>query len=290
MRMPDGTDAGATGGRSGEAASSAPAGGDFAALAPDLTARIGTILEAVQREADRMLDEARGEAQRQVDVGKRQADGLLADRQRRIAQLSDTLIERTEGVVAQIEETALVRESFGRLLRALAEAADRVTAEITAAPMPPPAPPEPAVASDPFGAPEPAVPPPFTQAPTPPPPPPTPLPRVPEPPPDSPAEAAPANATPAGASSGEPATEAPPAPAPPSGDRAWIEARQAAIQMAAAGNTRAQVEAHLRGFLNVSDPSALLDQVFGAATAGEARVPWAIAPAAPAWHPDSAGG
>jgi hypothetical protein len=282
MRMPDGTDAGATGGRSGESASSPPAGGDFAALAPDLTARIGTILEAVQREADRMLDEARGEAQRQVDVGKRQADGLLADRQRRIAQLSDTLIERTEGVVAQIEETALVRESFGRLLRALADAADRVTAEITAAPMPPPAP-EPPAAPDPFApaAPEPAVPPPFTQAPTPPPPVPEPLARVPEPPPDSPAEPpAPEAATP----------PAQPAPTPPNPDRAWIEARQAAIQMAAAGNTRAQVEAHLRGFLNVSDPSALLDQVFGAATAGEARVPWAIAPAAPAWHPDSVGG
>jgi hypothetical protein len=284
MRMPDGTDAGATGGRSGESAASGAAGGDFAALAPDLTARIGIILEAVQREADRMLDEARGEAQRQVDVGKRQADGLLADRQRRIAQLSDTLIERTEGVVAQIEETALVRESFGRLLRALAEAADRVTAEITAAPMPPPAPPEPPAAPDPFApaAPEPAIPPPFTQAPAPPPPAPERLAHVPEPPPDSPAE------PPAPDSPSTP--EAPPAAASPSPDRAWIEARQAAIQMAAAGNTRAQVEAHLRGFLNVSDPSALLDQVFGAATAGEARVPWAIAPAAPAWHPDSVGG
>jgi hypothetical protein len=201
MRMPDGSDAAPSGAGSGDT----PAGGDFAALAPDLTKRIGTILEAVQREADKMLDEARGEAQRQVDVGKRQADGLLADRQRRIAALSDTLIARTETVVTQLEETELVRQSFGRLLRALADAADRVTEEVTATPM-----------------------------------------------------------------------------SPPPADRAWVEAGQAAIQMAAAGNTRAQVEAHLRGFLNVADPTPLLDQVFGAATAGEARVPWAIAPSSPA--------
>ena len=203
-----------------------------------------------------MLDEARGEAQRHVDVGKRQADGLLADRQRRIAELSDALIARTEGVVAQLEETELVRNSFGRLLRVLAEAADRVTAEVAAAPIAPPVPPQPP-ASDAFA----------TDA------------------PEAPAE--------------PPAPEAPPPPTdadepvplpPPPADRAWVEARQAAIQMAAAGNTRAQVEAHLRGFLNVADPTPLLDQVFGAATAGEARVPWAIAPSAPAWHPDSAGG
>ena len=68
----------------------------------------------------------------------------------------------------------------------------------------------------------------------------------------------------------------------PPGDRASVEARQAAIQMAAAGNTRTQVETHLRGFLRVADPTALLDQVFGPATGGEARVPWAITPPAQA--------
>lgn len=69
----------------------------------------------------------------------------------------------------------------------------------------------------------------------------------------------------------------PPEPPPPA-DHLWIEARQAAIQMAAAGKTRAQVEVHLRGCLRVADPTPLLDQLFGAATAGEARVPRAIVP------------
>jgi hypothetical protein len=64
-------------------------------------------------------------------------------------------------------------------------------------------------------------------------------------------------------------------------DRAWVEARQAAIHMAAAGNTRGQVETQLRDFLGVADPGVLLDQVFGAATDADSRVPWAIAPATP---------
>ncbi len=250
--MPGESEAGASGSHGGSEPT--PAGGDFAALAPDLTRRIGTILDAVQREADKMLDEARGEAQRHVEVGKRQADGLLADRQRRIAALSDTLIERTEAVVAQLEETALVRDSFGRLLRALSAAADEVTTEVQAAPVPPPPAPEP-----------PAVAPSFE-------------------------EQQPFAATaPAPPSQPEVAPEPPPAAQPPA-DRAWVEARQAAIQMAAAGNTRAQVEAHLRGFLHVADPAPLLDQVFGAATAGEARVPWAIVPSAPPAQPENAGG
>ena len=122
------------GGASAPTDPDAPAGGDFAALAPDLTRRIGSILDAVQREADKMLAEARREAQQQIELGRRQADGPLAGHQRRIAELSDTLIAHAESVVAQLEETELVRESFRRLLRALAEAADRVTAEATASP------------------------------------------------------------------------------------------------------------------------------------------------------------
>ena len=243
-----------------------PGGGDFAALAPDLTQRIGTILEAVQREADKMLAEARGEAQGRIDLGKRQADGLLADRQRRIAELSDTLIAHTENVVAQLEETELVRASFGRLLRALSEAADRVTERVNAAPMPPPAPPAPPAAQRP-------QPPAFATPP------------VQQAPPDTPAPGAPFTGAPAPS---EPAlSESAQQPEHQQGDRGRIEARQAAIQMAAAGTTRAQVEAHLRGFLRVADPTPLLDQVFGAATAGETRVPWAIAPSAPASQPDA---
>ena len=74
------------GGASAPTDPDAPAGGDFAALAPDLTRRIGSILDAVQREADKMLAEARREAQQQIELGRRRqmarspatSDGLLS--------------------------------------------------------------------------------------------------------------------------------------------------------------------------------------------------------------------
>ena len=191
-------------------------GGDFEALAPGLTRRIGSILETVEREADRMLEDARVEAQRQVGYGKRQAAGPLAERQRRLVELSDQLIARTEAVVAQLGEAELVRDSFGRLLRALSETADRLAAEARA---------------------------------------------------------------------GSVSVGAAPAAAPV---QAPVEARQAAIQMAAAGSTRAEVEAHLRGYLQLADPTALLDQLYGAAASGDARVAWAIVPTAPSGSPTAA--
>lgn len=253
------------GGASAPTDPDAPAGGDFAALAPDLTRRIGSILDAVQREADKMLADARREAQQQIELGRRQADGPLAGHQRRIAELSDTLIAHAESVVAQLEETELVRESFRRLLRALAEAADRVTAEATASP------PTAASSLAAAGLFEP------TAA----------APATPIPPPVAPV-------SPPGPGAQQQAAEEPGEASeserqPADANRAWGEFRQAAIQMAAAGNTRAQVEAHLRGFLRVADPTPLLDQVFGTASGDGARVPWAITPSVSASRPDGDG-
>lgn len=261
------------GDESGSGADAAASSGDFAALAPDLTKRIETILGAVQREADKMLDQAREEAQRQVEFSRRQADGLVADRQRRLAELSDRLIVKTEAVVANLDETEAIRASFGRLLAALAKAADHLTEELAAAgpPLAPSAPlspePPPVDALSSFDS----IP--AATAPSSPPPPTTP-----------PVASFPA---PDGLFTSTAAPEAPPPPAPPGPSGDW---RQAAIQMAAAGSTRGQVEAHLRGFLQVSDPTAILDQVFGAGTGAEARVPWAIAPPGTAWPQNSSGG
>jgi hypothetical protein len=222
---------------------------EFASLAPELSRRIGAILNTIQREADKMLDQARLEAQRHVDYGRREADDLISERRLRLAQLSDSLIVRSEQVLAQLEETERVRQSFGRLLDALSDAADRIAEEAraTAAIPPPPAPVGLTAHAPLFAATAPSAAPP----PPPPPPPPAPAPPV--------AEAA----------------------TPETVDRAWVEARQATIHMAAAGNTRAQAETQLRDFLGVAEPQSLLDQVFGAGTEADTRVPWAIAPATP---------
>ena len=248
------------------ASGAAPLGADsrldaeFASLAPELSRRIGTILDTIQREADKMLEQARVEAQRRVDGGRREADELISERRLRLERLSDALIARSEQVLAQLDETERVRQSFARLLSALADAADRIADEARATAALPPTPPPPL--RPPLGL--------ETHAPlfastahaaAPPPPPPPP--RV-EPP-----------------ATHEPA----PPPAPEASaravDRAWVEARQAAIHMAAAGNTRGQVETQLRDFLGVAEPGALLDQVFGAGSEAASRVPWAIAPATP---------
>lgn len=71
-----------------------------------------------------------------------------------------------------------------------------------------------------------------------------------------------------------PRAEAPETPA--AGYGAAEGDREAAIQMAAAGATRSQVDAHLREFSDTGDPTGLLDQVFGPATGDDARVPWAV--------------
>jgi hypothetical protein len=248
---------------------------EFASLAPELSRRIGTILDTIQSEADKLLDQARFEAQRRVDDGRREADDLISERRLRLARLSESLIARSEQVLAQLEETERVRQSFGRLLGALADAADRIADEARATAALPPTPPPPSAqpgllahaplfaSTAPFEAA--APPPPLEYAPPPPPPPPPPL-------------AAPVH---------EPAP--PPAPSPPPMaeraeppvDRAWVEARQATIHMAAAGNTRGQVETQLRDFLGLAEPAVLLDQVFGAGSDADSRVPWAIAPATP---------
>jgi hypothetical protein len=233
---------------------------EIESLAPELSRRLDAILSGIQGEADKMLEQARAEPSRQVVVDtNRQADELISKRRRRLAQLSDDLIARSEQVLVGLEETARLRDSFARLFSALSDAADRIAEEARAT----------------------AV-----------------LPRTPPPPPP-PAPAPPAELqahAPLFASTTpmpEPVSPAPPAPPPSSTamnsaatavDRSWVEARQATIHMAAAGNTRAQVETQLRDFLGVADPGSLLDQVFGAASGADSRVPWAIAPATPL-HP-----
>jgi len=47
-----------------------------------------------------------------------------------------------------------------------------------------------------------------------------------------------------------------------------------AIQMASAGSTRGDIRGHLTRALGVPDPEATLDEIFGAGTADDARVPW----------------
>lgn len=80
-------------------------------------------------------------------------------------------------------------------------------------------------------------------------------------------------------------TRAPAAEASPSepasgeaGATAEAQALRVAMQMAAVGCTRSQVESHLRAYLRFAEPTQVLDRVYGLGTGPGARVPWAVPP------------
>ncbi len=222
-------------------------------VAEEVSKRVTSILEAVEKEAARLREEARDEARRYMEYAKRRADGLVAERQRRIAELSDSMLRNAEAVLAKLEGAQPVRAGFEDLVRSLGDAAERLAEEVGTgdgfdavtldepagrAPVPVQPPQMPAPDAEPAPAPE----------------------------PDAGlaahAGAMPVHTAPASA----PEAEAPPEqhdPAP----------TLVAIQMAADGSTRGEVETHLRN-LSSEDPAPVLDRLFGAGTAGDAHVPW----------------
>ena len=73
-------------------------------MASEISRRVGSILDAVENEAARLREEARAEAARYSENARRQADDLVAERQRRIAELSDELVAKSEAVVARLDD------------------------------------------------------------------------------------------------------------------------------------------------------------------------------------------
>lgn len=98
-------------------------------IASEVSRRIGSILDAVEEEAARLREEARREAASYLDDARRQADEALAERRRRIGELSDELIAKTEAVIARLDDAEPVRQSFENLVRALGDAAERLSRE-----------------------------------------------------------------------------------------------------------------------------------------------------------------
>ena len=106
----------------------AGSGAEFAG-APEISRRVSAILDAVEREAQRLREEAREEAARYLEQAKLRADGLVAERQRRIAVVSDELLAKAEAVVGRLDDAAPVRDGFENLVRALGDAAERLARE-----------------------------------------------------------------------------------------------------------------------------------------------------------------
>lgn len=208
--------------------------------------RIQVIIEAAEKAAAGIIEDADAQARRYIDASVQRADHLADERVRVMSDLTSTLIRQAE----------LVRRQSDELLSALDaarnELASRIGQELSAGSPPP--------AQQPQASQEQATP--TAQAP-----------RVPHLQPgeserpglqavESPEEPAPAPK--------EPVSQPPPAPpAPPAHPIGSAEgapsdgARLLAAQMAVAGSSRQDIEARLREEFDIQDASPILDGILG---------------------------
>ena len=209
---------------------------------------------AIRREAEEQsrssVRAARDEASRILAEARRQADDLVEERVRRISELSGSLAAGAESLVGRFDQAQNVQRQFDELVEALGEASGALLDEVAGEP----------ASTEPEAAAERR----FARPPAP----------VAEP-----------AAAPAAAPEHAPA---PPAPAPNGGSTPrpsnghgqnggdeYLAARLVAFQMALAGGSRGEVDGHLRRAFELDPPDWLLDDVFGAGSASDARVSWA---------------
>jgi hypothetical protein len=106
-----------------------PAPGSAGPIASEVSRRVSSILDVVEREAAALRQEAKDEARRYMEYARRRADGLVAERQREIAELSGQIMERADRILRQLDEAEPVRAAFADLVRSLGDAADRLARE-----------------------------------------------------------------------------------------------------------------------------------------------------------------
>ena len=277
-------------------------------LASEVSERIRTIISsaeaaanAVRHEADQKAQVKRRAAEEEarliVDDARREAEAYLAQRVRRISELSDAIVERAESILTRLDRATEVRRQLQGLADSLGDTAERMARELAEGELPTageraapaPAAPEPQAA--------PARPEPAAEAAAP-----EPVVTAPAEPETAASEAAPAvepeaaPVEPEAAASAEPEASAPEAEAAPAaepepsapeasedaGDAAdpagptivqlaeqrrepdeQLNARLVALQMAVAGGSREEVEVHLKRNFQVNDLKGILNDVFG---------------------------
>jgi hypothetical protein len=242
-------------------------------LAPEVAERVRAVLSAaeaaagaVRHEADRSAHTRRRmaeeEAQSYLDTAKREADNYLQERLKRISELSDAILERAESIVARLDRAEEVRRQLQGLVVSLGETAEQLAADAAASyPRAKPMQQQPAV-SPPAPEPEPV--------------------QEPEPEPEPVSEPEPepephVRVAPEPEEAEEPdVVEFPRSeqPAARGSDDDQLAARLVALQMAVAGADRGEVATHLRVSFDLSDPTSILDDVFGRGTGESKRVSW----------------
>ena len=207
--------------------------------------RIESILDAAERAAIGIREDAQEWAGRYLEESRRKADDIAAERIQEISALTDNLVSRARAVAQQSDELIAALDDAGR--RALNNARP-------GSPAPAAAPPPAAAAAQPPPVPQQAPPPPPPAAP-----PKTQVERPPAaqqaPPPQAPP---PLREEPPPPSAPEPPPAAQPAPSAP---RVSEGARLLATQMAVAGSTRDEISWRLREEFGIQDSTAILDEI-----------------------------
>jgi hypothetical protein len=201
--------------------------------------RIQVIIEAAEKAAAGIIEDADAQARRYIEASRQRADVLADERVRVMSDLTDTLIRQAELVKRQSDDLLTALDS------ARGELASRIGQELSVgspepAPEAPPVPPQPEMPQQ--------------------------FPQVPHLQPVEPERP--------GLQAVEPAPEPPTAPAPPprpatppgqgaSGPIPSDGARLLAAQMAVAGSTREEIETRLRDEFGIQDAAPILDGILG---------------------------
>lgn len=223
-------------------------------VSSEVSERVRAVLSSAEAAANALRHEAEQEAYRRrraseeesrqyLDDAKRDAEAFLQERLRRISELSDSILERGEQILARLDHAEDVKRQLQELVDGLGETAARLAADArgeTQRQAPPQAPPV---------APEPVE-----------------LRAEPEPEPAPVAEAEVPDV--------EEVVEEETAAIRGETDDDELAARLVALQMAVAGANRGDVEAHLARNFSLEDTATVLDDVFGRGTDSDKRVTW----------------
>jgi hypothetical protein len=233
-------------------------------VSSEVSERVRAVLSSAEAAASALRHEAEQEAYRRrraseeearqyLEDARRDADAFLQERLRRISELSDTILERGEQILARLDHADEVRLQLQSLVGGLGETAARLAAdargEVVATPTEP--------ASEAAAAEPVELHPRADEA---------------EHEPETPPEEAIIEAE---VTEVEAVVE-PDETAAIRGetDDDELAARLVALQMAVAGANRGDVEAHLQRNFSLDDPATVLDDVFGRGTDSDKRVTW----------------
>jgi hypothetical protein len=223
-------------------------------VSAEVSERVRAVLSSAEAAANALRHEAEQEAYRRrraaeeegrqyLEDAKRDAEAFLQERLKRISELSDSVLERGEQILARLDHADTVRTQLQELVDGLGQTAAQLAADARGETQ---AQAEPVVPAEPVEL----------------------RPREPEPEPEPEAveevvevEEVVVEEDEAAAIRGE-------------GDDDELAARLVALQMAVAGANRGDVEAHLSRNFSLGDSATVLDDVFGRGTDSDKRVTW----------------